>query len=384
VYFTTDLVNCVPALRPADQEAPEEAVPSVKEKRKGRMHGIEVHVEEVVHSRMVDGRHHHKEEWTMDAQAHGIYAEPVDKPVLLGRCARSSIGFQFNGADAMLGPLLKYKDLKEVVVMEMGVIELEFYHGLQHVTLRLTAEDAEMRDQLLKNIEEFSLGKPWVHGYDASAKGAITHFLHTVRSPDEGLFSKLCAVPEFFIDFVLKGTLCSVDVKDITKESRWPLCFVGAMFWLAVFSFLMLEIAGQIHYNIPALPSSFLGITVCAIGTSFPNAVASVLMAQQNKPAAAIANALGSNVQNVFLAMALPWVIYSIQTGFQPIDQNVAGISEGVFWMMATLVLVVVFVLLPQVCALNKCNGVVLIAVYFLYLSLTSAETFGLIPPIIS
>ena len=30
-------------------------------------------------------------------------------------------------------------------------------------------------------------------------------------------------------------------------------------------------------------------------------------MAQQNKPAAAIANALGSNVQNVFLAMALPW-----------------------------------------------------------------------------
>ena len=49
------------------------------------------------------------------------------------------------------------------------------------------------------------------------------------------------------------------------------------------------------------------GITVCAIGTSFPNAVASVLMAQQNKPAAAIANALGSNVQNVFLAMALPW-----------------------------------------------------------------------------
>ena len=75
------------------------------------------------------------------------------------------------------------------------------------------------------------------------------------------------------------------------------------------------------HYSLsfPLAPSIFLpwgncwlpygrGITVCAIGTSFPNAVASVLMAQQNKPAAAIANALGSNVQNVFLAMALPWV----------------------------------------------------------------------------
>ena len=60
-------------------------------------------------------------------------------------------------------------------------------------------------------------------------------------------------------------------------------------------------------YLLPGPP----GITVCAIGTSFPNAVASVLMAQQNKPAAAIANALGSNVQNVFLAMALPWVFRS-------------------------------------------------------------------------
>merc|ERR1719401_1035268 len=112
------------------------------------------------------------------------------------------------------------------------------------------------------------------------------------------------------IDVLLKGTLWAVDVKDHTKQKRWPLCFLGAMCWLAVFSLAMILIADQIHYNIPSLPVSFLGITVCAIGTSFPNAVASIIMAKQNKPAAAIANALGSNVQNVFLAMALPWVIF--------------------------------------------------------------------------
>merc|ERR1719236_103551 len=88
------------------------------------------------------------------------------------------------------------------------------------------------------------------------------------------------------------------------------MCFVGAMCWLAIFSYFMLEIAEQIHCNINAIPNAFLGITVCAVGTSFPNAVASIIMAQQNKPAAAIANALGSNVQNVFLAMAMPWVIF--------------------------------------------------------------------------
>lgn len=390
VYFTSDFVQMIPALRKMSDDAASsgELGNATPAKKKGKMHGIEVDVEEIVHSRMADGKNAaHKEEWTLDATAHGIYAEQSvktaehKKPKLN---TRGSIGFQFDSPDAMLGPVLKYKDLKEVVVMEMGVIELEFYHGFQHVTLRLTVPDMEKRDQLLKNITEYSLGKAWVHGYDATAMGAIKHFMHTMTSKNESLWDKFCAIPEFLIDFCLKGTLFAFDVKDIRKESRWPMCFMGAMFWLAIFSFFMLEIAGQINYNIPALPNSFLGITVCAIGTSFPNAVASVLMAQQNKPAAAIANALGSNVQNVFLAMALPWVIYSAQTGFKPITQDVAGISEGVFWMMGTLLLVVFFVMLPAVCTLTKCNGVVLIIVYVVYLCLTSAETFGWVKPFLN
>merc|ERR1719498_2265875 len=151
--------------------------------------------------------------------------------------------------------------------------------------------------------------------------------------------------PELIIDGALRLTLFAVDIKDVKKEGRWPLCFLGAMSWLAFFSYCMLECANMIHAFIPVIPTSFLGITVCAVGTSFPNAVASVILSSQGKPGAAIANALGSNVQNVFLAMALPWVIYQIQANNeQPIPQNVAGIQEGVVWMIGTLVLVVFFV----------------------------------------
>merc|ERR1740117_2527272 len=195
---------------------------------------------------------------------------------------------------------------------------------------------------------------------------------------------------------MLKSTLFFVDVKDVSKEARWPMCFMGAMFWLAVFSFGMLEIANAIHYNIPSIPTSFLGITVCAIGTSFPNAVASVIMASQNKPAAAIANALGSNVQNVFLAMAMPWVIFQCFPGKQcpdiqhphpvkgdmaiqyaPIGAAADGLAAGILWMIGTLVLLLVFVLLPRTCTLSKPYGVVLIFVYILYLVQTSYTTFA-------
>lgn len=382
VYFTTDVINACPCLKPAEVAAAE------SDKNTATIHGIEVQVEEINHGRMADGHHAGvSSKFAFDATAQGIIAEsldPVDQEASGKKGGRASVGFQFGSPDAMLGPMMKYKDLKEVIVMGEGAIRLEFYHNLQHVTLLVKGKNGEERDELLKNIETHSLGRPWVHGYDATVVGACKHLKHAFTSKDVSIVEKILTIPEFVIDFVLKATLFLVDVKDITKEKRWPMCFAGAMFWLAVFSYFMLEIAVEINCNIPALPQSFLGITVCAIGTSFPNAVASVLMAQQNKPAAAIANALGSNVQNVFLAMALPWCIYSVQTKGAPINQNVAGIAEGVAWMLGTLILVVIFVLIPPLCTLGKAYGGILIVVYIVYLVLTSGETFGWWPPLMN
>merc|ERR1740121_3430650 len=161
------------------------------------------------------------QEWSLDATAHGIYAEPQEKLAAKRNPnlnARGSLGFQFDTPDSMLGAVLKYKDLKEVVVGEMGVIELEFYHGLLHVTLRLTVPSSEARDQLLENIKEYSLGKAWVHGYDATAMGAIQHFMHTMKDKDTGILGKACAVPEFVIDFLLKGTLFACAVPEFVID----------------------------------------------------------------------------------------------------------------------------------------------------------------------
>jgi Ca2+/Na+ antiporter len=385
VYFTTDIVNCIPCLRPAQAEAATSA--SGAGKQRGKMHGVEVEVEEILHGRMADAHNAGTSgTWNFDPTNNGMYAEPVmghKRSKNKGSTTRGSIGFQLDGKDSMLGNMLRYKDLAEVVILEMGVIELQFIQGVKHVTLRLTVADETQRDTLLKNIETYSLGRPYIHKYDPTVVGAFAHFVHTLKDKEMTAFEKLCALPEFAIDVALKLTLFAVDVKDVRKQGRWMACFGGAMFWLAIFSWMMLEIANQIHYNIPALPNAFLGITVCAIGTSFPNAVASILMAQQDKPAAAIANALGSNVQNVFLAMALPWVIFLCQTDFKPIEQNVEGITEGVFWMMGTLVLVIFFVLVPPLCSLVKSYGYILTMIYVVYLVLTSGETFGWWPPLI-
>ena len=55
-----------------------------------------------------------------------------------------------------------------------------------------------------------------------------------------------------------------------------------------------------------------------------------------------------------------PKVIYQLQHGGKPINQNVAGINEGVVWMCGTLVLVIFFVFLPPFCKLSYAYGPIL------------------------
>lgn len=381
VYFTSDIVACFKGLGAVETE-PEQGAVRQGSKPTGKVGGVEVEVEEIVHSRMADSRQAGaSSEWHLDPQSQGIHAESIERK---GATPRSrAMGFMFDHPHALLGQLLRYEDLKEVIY-EQGLILLDFHHNLQHVTLKVAVKTEEQRDELLGCIHTHTQGRVWLHPYDGTARGVWNRLLHTLRSPSNSFIFKVLAIPEFVTMGALTLTLWYVDVKDISKEGRWALCFAGSMIWLALLAYLMLEFTNQVQYNIPVLPSSFLGLTVCAIGTSFPNAVASVLMAQQNKPAAAVANALGSNVQNVFLAMALPWVAYGLQTGAQPINQDVAGIQEGVYWMMGTLALVVLMAVVPPACALQWSFGPILVAVYVVYLIQASGETFGWWPAMVN
>jgi len=372
VYFTGDVVNNVACLKPDEKK-------EVGGKKKAKVHGVEVDIVQVSNSRMmdcgVDGV-----DAMMESGRDGMMLT-VDEADIKPN-ARGSVGI--NLGDPLLGaPMLYYKDLTEVAVMSEGVMRLEF----NDYALIVTCQSADDRVELCKSIEEHD-EKIWIHDYDATVVSAFRHLHHAWCSPKVSFKEKCISIPEFLIDVLLKSTLFLVDVKDVKKQGRWLPCFAGAMFWLATFSFLMLQIASQISFHIPALPESFLGITVCAIGTSLPNAVASVLMSSQGKPGAAIANALGSNIQNVFLAMALPWVIWILFPGedceehvpgvrFQKLPMSADGLFEGVIWMLLTLALVIFFVLLPSFCTLNKLNGYFLCALFVVFLVVYSLKCFG-------
>jgi Ca2+/Na+ antiporter len=373
---------------------------------KTKVHGVQVEVEEHYHSRMADGHGGGKGHFDFDpAAGDGFVATDLAPEVSEAAKAagRNSVGF---GAEGLLGgAMLYYKDLSEVSVKGEGVVDMIFES--KGVTLEVTCKGGSVdRDKLLENLKQYSLqgkNKTWIHNYGSGPMEAFAHCRHAMSHGT--IMGKFHGVLELFVDVLLRTTLFWCDVKDIRKEGRWPLLFVMSMLWLAVFSFLMVQVMGLISTNIPVLSPLLLGVTLGAIGTSLPNAMGSIIMASQGKSAAAIGNAFGSNVQNVFLAMGGPWLIYILSGSSDPeneqkLDPKYAetpchcvlmtapapegkhgqSIDEGVSWMLGTLVLVVFFAIMPTTCSFNKMAGLVFVSLYVFYLAWTVYE-FEIMPP---
>merc|ERR1712217_183643 len=103
-------------------------------------------------------------------------------------------------------------------------------------------------------------------------------------------------------------------------------------FWLAVFSFFVVEVCDILHDEF-GISVEILGFTVAAIGTSFPNVISCIAVSRQGRTGMAIANALGANIQNVFLALALPWTIQaSLYGGSFTIPGANEGLVASVLW----------------------------------------------------
>merc|ERR1719329_706557 len=134
-----------------------------------------------------------------------------------------------------------------------------------------------------------------------------------------------------------------------------------SMIWLAVFAFGVVSMCDEIHETY-GISYAILGFSLAAIGTSFPNVISCIAVSKQGRTGMAIANSLGANIQNVFLALALPWAVQCVLYGgsFKP---PVADLFVSIVWMFATLALMVIIVVLAG-CKMPKWSGVAFLVTY--------------------
>mmetsp|Transcript_43517 Transcript_43517/g.87723 ORF Transcript_43517/g.87723 Transcript_43517/m.87723 type:complete len:711 (-) Transcript_43517:390-2522(-) len=169
---------------------------------------------------------------------------------------------------------------------------------------------------------------------------------------------------QFPVRFFLKLTIPDMDNPKL--QHLYPVSFVMSMFWLAIFAFSVVAACDGIHEDF-GISVTVLGFTVAAAGTSFPNVFSGMVVAKQGKTSMAIANALGANVQNVFLALAVPWAIQTWVIKGGPFPMVVSDLLPAVLECMITLMPVV---LVYVVCnsSMPKWSGGLFLLTYVVYL----------------
>ena len=135
--------------------------------------------------------------------------------------------------------------------------------------------------------------------------------------------------------------------------------------WIGLISYFMVEWAFIIGC-VGKVPVVLMGVTVLAAGTSIPDALSSIVVAKQGLGDMAVANAIGSNVFDIWLGLGLPWLLY---VSWQ--DPNYIEVSTDEL-VPSALILAGVLVLYYGSVALNGFNltvrmGYTYMATYVVY-----------------
>ena len=152
------------------------------------------------------------------------------------------------------------------------------------------------------------------------------------------------------------------------KWEKWyVVSFINSIIWIGVICYGMVEFAILIG-QMCDISSTVMGLTVLAAGTSVPDAISSIVVAQRGLGDMAISNALGSNVFDILLGLGFPYFLSALKEG-KPVTMCVDDVSVYLICLVLVLVIVIgtfsafKFVLRPQL-------GAILMVTYALFFTM--------------
>jgi len=104
------------------------------------------------------------------------------------------------------------------------------------------------------------------------------------------------------------------DVRNEKYKKYYWVTFAGSMVWLGIFSCGMVWWATIVGWcwNIP---STVMGITFIAAGTSVPDLLTSVIVARQGYADMAVSSSIGSNIFDILIGLPFPWLCWCLSSG---------------------------------------------------------------------
>ena len=160
---------------------------------------------------------------------------------------------------------------------------------------------------------------------------------------------------------------CTVaDVRKPGNRKYAHLTFVMCLCWMGFFSYFMVSWVEIIGAS-AGIPSVIMGLTFLAAGTSVPDKLSAIIVAQQGYGDKAISSTIGSNVFDINIALGLPWLLFIIVY-----QESVIVMADGFLISIITL-FITLFILVVTIRLVNytlpKWTGYFFIFLYFVFVA---------------
>ncbi|XP_008302065.1 sodium/potassium/calcium exchanger 2 [Stegastes partitus] len=165
---------------------------------------------------------------------------------------------------------------------------------------------------------------------------------------------------------VLPLWLTLPDVRKTSSKKFFPVTFLGAICWIAGFSYLMVWWAHQVGETI-GITEEIMGLTILAAGTSIPDLITSVIVARKGLGDMAVSSSVGSNIFDITVGLPFPWLLWSIFSGMKSVQVS----SNGLFCAIVLLFIMLLFVIISIAACkwrMSKLLGFIMFMLYFVFL----------------
>ena len=169
------------------------------------------------------------------------------------------------------------------------------------------------------------------------------------------------------------------DVRNENWKKWYPFSFVMSIVWIGVYSYFMVWWA-EVIGNTFEIPETVMGLTFLAAGTSIPDLLSSVIVAQQGLGDMAVSSSVGSNIFDILMGLPIPWFFYSIIYG-KSMEVGAGGLFISVIILLFMLIAVVVTIAACK-WRMTKGLGLTMFALYVIFVAQDLFREFHVIPGI--
>ncbi len=192
----------------------------------------------------------------------------------------------------------------------------------------------------------------WSSDADAANVAEVEHVEEHHADEGGSVFSKLSHAIASIIG-VLMGD----------AKKSYIRAFVISIALIGLISYFLVEYA-IVFADAVGIPPVVVALTILAGGTSIPDLIASVVVARQGRGEMAVANAIGSNIFDVLIALGVPWLISILVLG-QGVHVGTGDLWTSTLLLLSTVIVVFIFLFTERV--LSRREGWILVLLYVAY-----------------